>query len=1277
MSRKMNRLEEYTTRKPEGIKYDEDDLSALVVNKFFEKTVNGERVRATPRNSPVVQDNLDMYNQWVTNRIIRQLEDPIPYNDGMLYLSNVRVNNPIRESSGTPLYPAGAVNDGISYQSSLIVDATFRDFNGNMLTTRPNVQLGRLPTMVGSIRCNLYGKTSSELNNLGSCEHDIFGYFIIDGREFYVRQLERIRVNYSVIYSGRFDNRTTTVCRMTPNTLRGTTFSQIFEHFDLKIPYLFFGDQGNTMRCNPFAIGGIYGFSLEEIKNITDMMLASSFKNKKQIVEYIYTALNNYASILSVEHYDQRALILQYMKDEQPKDTLSAISMPDDMAARIDIHLYPQIQEIYGTSDINLVRVKKLQTLIYDMIQYTRYKIGNRPMDDRNSYDVKRIVTPAMAIESEFIAYWEDFRRNIRAKPYLEATKQFSTMASYESLTTILSKALQGNKWSTKNSNMDADTQISQDLKDETFLMRQTQVTEFDVPTSRKVKADAVRALATTQAGYVGIAFTPEGKNCGLMKNKAITCYLSTMPSYEVVKSVVSQYASPTYTDDNTTPIVLNGVPIGWCNELVMYKYLIQQRRRMVLPHDILIMRRHESVVVSIDPGRPTRPLFVIEDNRLLILELQKMFDDYELSSDTLSYMYNAVQGYKYNGVGFRDLTFGDYMSLGVIEYLDASEMEQDHILVAQSIKDYKDSLVTIENVRAQNDRLREEYNSEEDPILKNKLYEELMYNEKMQDVEKRRYSYSHCEMTTTVLFGVPGSIIPFPENNPAPRNSYQCNMGKQAIGISHSNVNTRFRNGVRALMYPNPPIAHTQAAENMGLNSLPAGQTVHLLFSSAGGHNQEDAMVLNQKSVDLGMFRTVKYYIYNAATFGGTGVDTSEHVDNPLRRKTDASPEERRRYRALNNDGVPLLGSYVNEGDYVIGKIRTRRNMTDSTRSENIVESASIKIKKGEYGVVDKVYVQKVGNVISHIKVRIRQVRVPEVGDKFASRYAQKSTVGKIVPDEDLPRTKYGMTPDIIVNPHAIPSRMTVGKVIELVTSKRAVFTGDKVNATPHAPFNAQAFMSELRDYGFSPSGDEKFYSGTTGDLIHKPLQFGPIYYQPLVHQVRDKIQSRAKGTVDLVTLQPLKGRKNEGGIRVGEMERDALIAWGATSALYERLCGSSDKYKGVFCKDCGVVATVYRYNKEIPIKCPCCKKCKITGEGAQQVKQGEFVQCSVPYSFILFRNYMIGMGINMRFNLQDMKDVKKIDDIDELFDEEDDEEGGDVDEYEEDDFQPDLNDF
>jgi DNA-directed RNA polymerase beta subunit len=393
-------------------------------------------------------------------------------------------------------------------------------------------------------------------------------------------------------------------------------------------------------------------------------------------------------------------------------------------------------------------------------------------------------------------------------------------MASYESLTTILSKALQGNKWSTKNSNMDADTQISQDLKDETFLMRQTQVTEFDVPTSRKVKADAVRALTTTQAGYVGIAFTPEGKNCGLMKNKAITCYLSTMPSYEVVKSVVSQYASPTYTDDNTTPIVLNGAPIGWCNELVMYKYLIQQRRRMVLPHDILIMRRHESVVVSIDPGRPTRPLFVIEDNRLLILELQKMFDDdYELSSDTLSYMYNAVQGYKYNGVGFRDLTFGDYMSLGVIEYLDASEMEQDHILVAQSIKDYKDSLVTIENVRAQNDRLREEYNSEEDPILKNKLYEELMYNEKMQDVEKRRYSYSHCEMTTTVLFGVPGSIIPFPENNPAPRNSYQCNMGKQAIGISHSNVNTRFRNGVRALMYPNPPIAHTQAAENMGLN--------------------------------------------------------------------------------------------------------------------------------------------------------------------------------------------------------------------------------------------------------------------------------------------------------------------------------------------------------------------------------------------------------------------------------------------------------------------------
>jgi DNA-directed RNA polymerase II subunit RPB2 len=322
------------------------------------------------------------------------------------------------------------------------------------------------------------------------------------------------------------------------------------------------------------------------------------------------------------------------------------------------------------------------------------------------------------------------------------------------------------------------------------------------------------------------------------------------------------------------------------------------------------------------------------------------------------------------------------------------------------------------------------------------------------------------------------------------------------------------------------------------------------------------------------------------------------------------------RRYSSIDENGLPKLGSFVKEGDCLIGKVR--KNLTT-----NQIENASSFVEVKQEGVVDRVLVSTNPEGARVVKVKIRQIRKPVLGDKFASRFAQKGTIGMILPDEDMPFTASGVRPDLIINPHALPSRMTIGKMIEIVTSKVAAFTGERVNATAFRNFNTEEFMRNLTQYGYSSSGKERMYSGFDGKPLEARIFTGPCYYQALRHQVADKVQMRARGFVSQLTHQPVGGRKRGGGQRVGEMERDAIISHGASAFLQERLCLVSDAFETVYCSTCGTMAIANHLDDKYV-----CRSC--------DSDKNEFGKICIPYSFKLMSQLLAGANYKIAFKTE-----------------------------------------
>lgn len=1063
------------------------------------------------------------------------------------------------------LFPKEARLRNLTYAAPLYVDLERRDKvlhpDGNEeveVIPYPKIYLGDVPIMLRSDYCNLSGKSERDLCDLGECPYDQGGYFVINGSEKVLIAQERMANNHVYVFRKSQPSKYAYIgeCR---SVVEGSTRTVS----TMQVKMLSRAGQKGAGQCIRASIPYVRA----DIP-ILIIFRALGFVADKDILEHIVYDFGDTGMMEALRPSIEEAFPIQSQEvalDYIGKrgSTIGATKETRIQYARelLQKELLPHI----GMEEF--CETKKAYFFGYVIHRLLLVALGRREEDDRDHYGNKRLDLGGPLLANLFRQLFRKLSKDVRGyvQKCVDKGKEINLTSAInkDTISRGLRYSLATGNWGVVGAG-EIRPGVSQVLNRLSYASMLSHLRRINSPIGREGKIAKPRQLHNTQWGMICPAETPEGQACGLVKNLALMTYISVGCASNPVLDFLQEWATEDLEEispsviPKATKIFVNGVWVGIHREPQTLVDTLRAMRRQVdvstevgVVHDI----RLQELRLYTDYGRCCRPLFIVEDQAIKVKK-----------RDIINLQNREETGF----------TWQSMIEAGYIEYVDVEEEETT--MIAMFIND-------------------------------------LRLARTGEDGGSSIAMYTHCEIHPAMILGVCASIVPFPDHNQSPRNTYQSAMGKQAMGMYVTNYQVRMDTQGYVLYYPQKPLVTTRNMEYLHFRELPAGINTIVAIACYSGYNQEDSTMMNQSSIDRGIFRSIFYRSYKTEE-KKQGSLVQESIERPNREIT--AGVRHGTYDKLDDDGIAPPGTRVSGDDIVIGKTSPIADDGSGMPQRYSKKDASTALRHSESGMIDSVLVTTGSDGQRFVKMRVRSVRIPQVGDKFASRHGQKGTIGITYTQEDMPFSIDGISPDLIINPHAIPSRMTIGHMVEALMSKVASLMGKEGDATPFTSVTVENISAALHRCGYQSRGWEVMYNGHTGRQLQAQIFLNPTYYQRLKHMVDDKIHSRGRGPVQILTRQPVEGRARDGGLRFGEMERDCIISHGAASFLKERLYDQSDAYRVHVCSTCGLIAVANL--KKNQFYCTACKN--TTG----------IVQVFIPYACKLLFQELMAMCIAPR---------------------------------------------
>ena len=1136
--------------------------------------------------------------------------------DIVIRLKNIQLGEPtIREANGSehPSTPMECRLRKLTYMSPVTIDFQIVR-NGIPSPKEEGVQVGSMPIMVRSKRCNLhpahiagdrqlYPTTSNEDSDLwkqllktkGEDPLDPGGYFIINGTERVLISTEDLAPNrVTVEINNRYAKR--------------TEVAKIFSQKDGMRKPLTVEKRRDGMLMVKISTAGTTPIP------VVLLMRALGIDNDQEIFTAIAGPTETFkyivANINEVNDNEEYAVQNMLEAHEWLQKKFAAGQQKDYREARVDQLLDRELLPHLG--DQGTDRKKKAVFLGRIVRQVLEMAMHSKEPNDKDHYANKRVRLAGDLIEDLFRVSSNQLARDLKYQLERHHNRKrelrITSCLRPDVLTSKIMHALATGNWVGGRSG------VSQLLDRTTYLAALSHMRRVTSPLVRSQPHFEARDLHPTHWGRLCPNETPEGQNCGLVKNAAQMIDVSEHISEQDVRNQLDEldvYQPDDWSDGDRVHV--NGDIYGIHKRGTnLVRHFKSARRRGTIPPEVSIRYDSENrdIFINTDKGRILRPLLILYDGAP------------RLTSQHL------------DALTAGEMTFRNLVNEGIIEWVDAEEEEDLYIapkpfVLPATVPKGKHAGRPITNESVEWTNLGEpgaaEAKLKARIRMPNNDWEVASFSVPLEYTPE----HTHCEIDPQLVLGVCASLIPYPEHNSTPRVTGGTAMVKQSLGLPSSNYRLRPDTRAHILHYPQRSITRTRAMETTNFDERPGGQNFIVAIMSLHGYNMQDAVIMNRGSIDLGLGRSTFMRTYNAERrrFPGGQVEEIEKPGTSLQEVKGLKPDES--YVHLEGDGLPLPEKYLEGGDVLVGKTSPPRFLEESSGGAFLMaqerRESSMLVRHGEKGWVDNVYVTESLDSGRMVRVMVRSHKVPEVGDKFASRHGQKGVIGRLVDPEDMPFTAEGVVPDLIINPHAIPSRMTVAHVLEMIGGKVGSLEGRRIDGTAFRGEKEGSLRDGLIRNGFAHSGRETMINGETGQAYPAEIFIGCIYYQRLHHLVSSKIHARSRGRVQILTRQPTEGRARQGGLRFGEMERDCLIAHGASMVIKDRLLDESDGIDMYVCAQSGHLAW-YDPKRRTYVS-------PIHGDGAEVYK----VQTS--YAFKLLLDEMKSLGVAMRLELEDRR--------------------------------------